>query len=511
MSVSAVAARAVLLNISNMDDDEQEPVAQEPKKPVEVLDIDLVTDSGGGAVDTGGGGNGGNGVVQVVDEESMQLENGGRQSLSATEQEQLQEQAALVVDAQLRAMAVSGATGTNAAARAHHDQAPSTATSTGTRSAGESLDDVNGKDRLKPFIRTCTKFESGSGSGDQDGMISMEDGVDVAAKKRKTRRGKPKHRKLKPYSKQSLSYQQRLRNRAAVRPTKTGRQPPAPYNTTQFLMEDHNDLPDLDEKIAGAATGTAGAAAAVAAMAAEVHNHFSKPIAPSRTRDSSFSVDSDEDYFYSSPEDEEEFLTKEFSSAYEDLHAERLGALTKTELIQEYIQLEAKVDLLTKRLRSKSGQQQQQQQESAEASEPSRDSETAKKLKVCQQRVDELLQQNEQLRRENELLRKQRHGSPMSSVDSESDSDSSSNASGCSCNHKTSPGSSPVPASYHARREKTNSRRKNSSVSSVDSESDSTTGDSSCPDGSPKTSTGTTNTDVANGHATSHELDGLPI
>ncbi|OXU21751.1 hypothetical protein TSAR_001677, partial [Trichomalopsis sarcophagae] len=416
--------------------------------------------------------------------------------------------------------------------------------------------------RLKPFIRTCTKFESGSGSGDQDGMISMEDGVDVAAKKRKTRRGKPKHRKLKPYSKQSLSYQQRLRNRAAVRPTKTGRQPPAPYNTTQFLMEDHNDLPDLDEKIAGAATGTAGAAAAVAAMAAEVHNHFSKPIAPSRTRDSSFSVDSDEDYFYSSPEDEEEFLTKEFSSAYEDLHAERLGALTKTELIQEYIQLEAKVDLLTKRLRSKSSQQQQQQQqqqqESAEASEPSRDSETAKKLKVCQQRVDELLQQNEQLRRENELLRKQRHGSPMSSVDSESDSDSSSNASGCSCNHKTSPGSSPVPASYHARREKTNSRRKNSSVSSVDSESDSTTGDSSCnhktspgsstvpasnharrektnsrrknssvssvdsesdsttgdsscPDGTPKTSTGTTNTDVANGHATSHELDGLPI
>ena len=342
-------------------------------------------------------------------------------------------------------------------------------------------------------------------------MISMEDGVDVAAKKRKTRRGKPKHRKLKPYSKQQ-SYQQRLRCRATGRPTKTGRQPPAPYNTTQFLIEDHNDLPDLDEKIAGAAGG-----GAVAAMAAEVHSHFSKP--PARTRDSSFSIDSDEDYFYSSPEDEEEFLTKEFSSAYEDLHAERLSALTKTELIQEYIQLEAKVDLLTKRLRSKSTSN---QADAGDRDGDSKDTETAKKLKLFQQRVEELLQQNEQLRRENEMLRKQRHGSPMSSVDSESDSDSSSNdGSACSCNHKTSPGSSPVPASYNACREKTNNRRKNSSVSSVDSLSDSTSGGSSCPgDASPKTSTGTTttattttttsNADVANGHAITHEIDSLP-
>ena len=68
----------------------------------------------------------------------------------STEQ-QLQEQAALGVDAQLRAMAVSGGgppTGTrrSGGGAATTDTAPSTATSTGTRSAGESIDDVNGKD-----------------------------------------------------------------------------------------------------------------------------------------------------------------------------------------------------------------------------------------------------------------------------------------------------------------------------------------------------------------------------
>lgn len=328
--------------------------------------------------------------------------------------------------------------------------------------------------------------------------------MDIAAKKRKTRRGKPKHRKLKPYSKQQ-SYQQRLRSRATGRSTKaSSRQPPAPYNTTQFLMEDHNDLPDLDEKIAGSSV----------AVAAEVHSHFSKPLgAPPRTRDSSFSIDSDEDYFYSSPEDEEEFQAKEFSTAYEDLHAERLGSLTKSELIQEYIQLEARVDLLTKRLRNRQNNYSSQVNSSSVD-----DPEAAKKLKVLQQRIDELHQQNEQLRRENEmLLRKQRRpGSPMSSIDSESDSDSSSSDtnSNCSCNHnKTSPGSSPVPASYHARRDKTSSRRKNSSVSSVATES--TTGDSSCDEdacSSPKTTSTTTNNTEAtsNGHATSFEIVALP-
>ncbi|CAD1469518.1 unnamed protein product [Heterotrigona itama] len=356
--------------------------------------------------------------------------------------------------------------------------------------SGENInknDYIDKKTCPKLLVKNSGKFESGSGSGDQEGG-QHEDGNDIAAKKRKTRRGKPKHRKLKPYSKQQLSYQQQLRYRSRGRLAKTGRQPPAPYNTTQFLMNDHSDLPDLDQKLSEAASS-------------ELPTTFQKPSAPSRTRDSSFSVDSDEDYFYSSPEDEEEFLTKEFSTAYEDLHAERLSTLSKSELIQEYLQLEAKVDLLTKRLRGKNLHQTEQRD--LESNSSSTDTESAKKLKICQQRIDDLMQQNEQLKRENESLRAKRHSSPVSSVDSESDSDSTSNGnrSRCSCLLPNSSSSSEL-MGYVSRSK--NSQR-NGSVSSTDSKSD--TCDSSSSDNS---KTSLTPVNLSNGHVNVQKMDGLP-
>ncbi|XP_076763943.1 uncharacterized protein LOC143431243 [Xylocopa sonorina] len=358
-------------------------------------------------------------------------------------------------------------------------------------SSGENInkhDYVNRKSCPKLLVKNCGKFESGSGSGDQEGG-QHEDGIDIAARKRKTRRGKPKHRKLKPYSKQQLSYQQQLRYRSRGRLAKTGRQPPAPYNTTQFLMDDHSDLPDLDQKLSEA-------------VSSDVPATFQKPSAPPRTRDSSFSVDSDEDYFYSSPEDEEEFLTKEFSTAYEDLHAERLSMLSKSELIQEYLQLEAKVDLLTKRLRGKNFHQTEQRE--LESNSSSTDSESAKKLKICQERIDDLMQQNEQLKRENESLRAKRHGSPVSSVDSESDSDSTSNGnrSRCSCLLPNSSSSSEL-MGYCSRSK--SSQRKDSSVSSTDSKSD--TCDSSSSDNSKATMTPV---NLSNGHAAIQKVDSFP-
>lgn len=75
-----------------------------------------------------------------------------------------------------------------------------------------------------------------------------------------------------------------------------------------------------------------------------------------RQRDSSFSVDSDENYFCSLPEDEEEFLTKEFSSVYENAKCERLDGLTKPQLIQEYLQLEANFEMVSKRLTRETNQ-----------------------------------------------------------------------------------------------------------------------------------------------------------
>ncbi len=49
----------------------------------------------------------------------------------------------------------------------------------------------------------------------------------------------------------------------------------------------------------------------------------------SRARESSFSLDSDEDYYYSSPEDEEEFVNKEFIKDYNSVRTDRLVDMTK--------------------------------------------------------------------------------------------------------------------------------------------------------------------------------------
>ncbi|XP_067205982.1 uncharacterized protein Hexim isoform X3 [Linepithema humile] len=346
----------------------------------------------------------------------------------------------------------------------------------------QNVDHSNGKNCRVSLIQFCGRLKSGSGSGDQDSG-HHDDGTDITAKKRKTRRGKPKHRKLKPYSKQ-LSYQQQLRSRSIGRNAKTGRQPPAPYNTTQFLMADHGDLPDLEQKLSEAAS-------------LDVPTMFTKPPAPTRTRDSSFSVDSDEDYFYSSPEDEEEFLTKEFSTAYEALHEERLNTLTKTDLIQEYKHLEAKMDSLTKRLRNKSIHQMEERDPEGKNVSNSETAEIAKKLKLYQQRIDDLIQQNEQLRRENEMLRSEKRlhaSSSESSVDSESDSDSSSNSnqSGCSCS-LSSPETSPK-HTYKFRLD--NSVRTDSKSDSCDTS----------PSASPRTSS-ITPTNFSNGHTIINETD----
>ncbi|XP_011868818.1 PREDICTED: protein HEXIM-like [Vollenhovia emeryi] len=339
-----------------------------------------------------------------------------------------------------------------------------------------------------PSVNNCRRLESGSGSGDQDGG-QHEDGTDIAAKKRKTRRGKPKYRKLKPYSNQHLTTRQQVLRSTCIRLAKMSRQPPALYNTTQFLMADHSDLPDLEQKLSEAAS-------------LEVPAMFQKPPAPSRTRDSSFSVDSDEDYFYSSPEDEEEFLTKEFSTAYEAVHEERLSTLSKMELIQEYRHLEAKMDSLAKILRNK-GIRQMEERDSENKNVSATDCEVAKKLKLCQQRIDDLLQQNEQLRRENEMLRnvtekRLRSSSPESdSVDSESDSDSSSNGnqSGCSCSLSSSV-TSPK-HTYKSRLDnnvRTDNKCDNCDISQIEN----------------KPSTSITPTNFSNGHIILSETGSLP-
>lgn len=123
--------------------------------------------------------------------------------------------------------------------------------------------------------------------------------------------------------------------------------PFAPYNTTQFLMEDHNvrepefeEISKLlrlhqDQEDSNSVVAKDGSSAAVAGE----NDSFS-------TRDGS-----DDDDFYSSPDDEQDFQQKQFSEVYEHVHAERLSSMKKTELVQEYILMEEKAEELEKKLK----------------------------------------------------------------------------------------------------------------------------------------------------------------
>ncbi|XP_075222514.1 hexamethylene bisacetamide inducible [Lycorma delicatula] len=248
---------------------------------------------------------------------------------------------------------------------------------------------------------------------------------DHCERKKKTRRGKPKRKK--PYNKEVTVT--RVKNYPKSRTNNCSRfrnrQPVAPNNTNQFLMEDHKDLQlkELDERLQATANKANEANAA---------SNFGNLNRPPRVRDSSFtSADSDEDYFYSSPEDEEEFLTKEFSNTYQDLHAESLQSMSKPELIQHVLHLETKIDILEQRL----GSQNEPELKEIVNDRGENDRKLVDKGKTAadyEKEIEKLKLLNEQLMAENERLQRQNRSSSVSSVDSESDSSSSSDSSASS-------------------------------------------------------------------------------
>lgn len=219
----------------------------------------------------------------------------------------------------------------------------------------------------------------------------------VPPKKRKTRRGKCKRRNMYPYAKNFRKSNKVIK-------------PEAPHNSNQFLLEDHGNIEELDQKLkcidqASSSTVT-------------------------RTRDSSFSVDtvdSDADGdFYSSPEDEKEFLIKDFDDQYETLHAERLCSMSKNELIQGYLSLEAKVDQLTKRLLASSSEE--------------RSVDNNNDRDYLQSEIERLTMENDRLKRENvELAKKVSLSCSSDSADSETDSSDSCSSSISSMSRPESP------------------------------------------------------------------------
>jgi hypothetical protein len=133
--------------------------------------------------------------------------------------------------------------------------------------------------------------------------------------------------------------QEKRANWVKVRMLRYGK-PYAPYNTTQYLME--------DQKTRDPEIGEIGRSFSVSHAEGE-----SLPLPGlKKQRTESFSTrdGSESDEFYSSPDDEQDFQRRQFSEIYETVHAERISNMSKSDLVQEFLSLEEKAEKLEKKL-----------------------------------------------------------------------------------------------------------------------------------------------------------------
>ncbi|XP_069021503.1 protein HEXIM1 [Embiotoca jacksoni] len=194
----------------------------------------------------------------------------------------------------------------------------------------------NGEDR--PLQETLNQVQESL-------HVDSDTGLDVRlGKKRHRRRTSRKKRNWKPYNKLSWEEKKALEERETARASRMREEmfakglPVAPYNTTQFLMDEHDrEEPDLNTE-----TGVR------------------RPLGVgARMEDTG----SEEEFFDNEEDDDDdgsggggggggsdgigrpgnaggEFLQRDFSETYEMYHVESLQNMTKQELVQEYLELE---------------------------------------------------------------------------------------------------------------------------------------------------------------------------
>uniref|UniRef100_A0A8D8LQS0 Protein HEXIM1 n=1 Tax=Cacopsylla melanoneura TaxID=428564 RepID=A0A8D8LQS0_9HEMI len=234
---------------------------------------------------------------------------------------------------------------------------------------------------------------------------------DRVERKKKTRRGKPRGKNYKPYNKAPKDVEMKMkRSRQRFNSRLTSDQPEAPNNSNQFIIEDHNfhQIP------------------------------IDSPERPNQRkcyRDSSFtSVESDGENFYSSPEDEVDYIIQDFSVTYKNLREETLGSMSKNDLIRQVLTLEERIENLVKKKKGTD------EGESADVGEV--EVVPGEKIKSLECENNWLKKEVERLTTENSTLRR-RCRSTESSIDSESDSSSSSSSSDSSSS--SSKTNSPMP------------------------------------------------------------------
>jgi len=154
----------------------------------------------------------------------------------------------------------------------------------------------------------------------------------------------------------------------------------APYNTTQFLMADH----------------------------------------------------SEEDFYFSKPANDQEFMNKEFKKDYDVQYITRLEKMTKEMLLNEYVLIERKNENLEERLERSRQREEENPKKETEflSADTTTGDDAVEKISKFQREMERLRLENQRLMAENveikEMLRNQSDES--SSLDSSSSSSSSSDS-----------------------------------------------------------------------------------
>ncbi|KAM9394125.1 protein HEXIM1 [Pholidichthys leucotaenia] len=188
---------------------------------------------------------------------------------------------------------------------------------------------------LQKFPQQSHQKQSEGGfnfDGRESLLIESDVGLEPRqGKKRHRRRPNKKKRHWKPYNKLSWEEKKERDERESVRASKMREEmfakglPVAPYNTTQFLMDEHDrEEPDLNTEIG-------------------VRRSLGEDTV------------SEEDFFDHDEEDDDdggsdgigrpgnaggEYLHRDFCETYEMYHVESLQNMTKQQLVQEYLELE---------------------------------------------------------------------------------------------------------------------------------------------------------------------------
>nr|XP_039268269.1 protein HEXIM1-like [Styela clava]XP_039268270.1 protein HEXIM1-like [Styela clava] len=200
------------------------------------------------------------------------------------------------------------------------------------------------------------------------------------------RKPSKKKRKWKPYSKMTWEERKALEEKEkskAVRireEMKEKGRPVAPYNTTQFLMEEHDPYDNSSFEPSGynnsSVTGTEDGESY-----SDDQDDMNGSLVSKEDDDNDAEGDETIEGYTDSPHMVPEFISQDFSETYERVHEENLQTMSRDELLSEHMDLEKKFNILQEQLAKRSS-----------------------KIRALEAKIKEVERENEKLNSANESL-----------------------------------------------------------------------------------------------------------